>query len=278
MRGSTVRSGSNNHSGQQNSRFATLVRQLPSAQKSAVGAPAYSRFVNRRAGGYLAVLGHLIGATPNQVTFVSALCTFGGILTLLLAPPTWLVGILVCAALLLGYALDSADGQLARLRGGGDPSGEWLDHVVDSAKIPTLHLAVMISVHRFGEQPEVWLFVPIGFAIVESVLFFAMMLNEQLRRWYTHSAPRNHDSPSAGASPWVGDAIARKTPSLLRSLAVAPTDYGTLCLAFALLGVQAVFASVYTVLFLAHLGFLCLALPNWFRRMRDPASDEKKRR
>ncbi|WP_019854824.1 CDP-alcohol phosphatidyltransferase family protein [Actinopolyspora mortivallis] len=228
---------------------ATLAR-LPDVQKSARGAPAYSRFVNRRAGGLLAALAHLWGRTPNQVTGVSALCTLLGVLAVALLPPSPVQGVAVCLTLLLGYALDSADGQLARLRGGGGPAGEWLDHVVDSAKIPLVHVAVLVSWYSFVEQPVGWSLVPLGFAVVESVLFFGMILNDQLRRVH------------------VGGTGPAKASSVWRSLLVAPTDYGVLCLSFALLGFPAVFRTVYTVLFLAHVLFACAALPAWFLRMR----------
>ena len=50
-------------------------------------------------------------------------------------------------------------------------------------------------------------------------------------------------------------------PSVLRSLLVAPTDYGVLCLVFLLLGAPAVFVAGYGVLFLAaRRRYLALAL------------------
>lgn len=251
MRGSTPRCGSPSEADHTNPTFGTILRRLPDAQKSARGAPAYSRFVNRRAGGYLAAAAHLAGRTPNEITLVSALCTLAGILALALLPPSPALGAGVAAALLLGYALDSADGQLARLRGGGDPSGEWLDHVVDSAKIPMLHSAVLVSAYRFGDRPEWWLLVPIVFTVVESVLFFAMILNEQLRKLHT----------TAGAANGT-------TPPVWRSLLVSPTDYGVLCLAFVLLGAQFAFTAAYTTLLLAQTSFACAALPGWFVRAR----------
>ncbi|NYH77939.1 phosphatidylglycerophosphate synthase [Actinopolyspora biskrensis] len=251
MRGSTPRCGSPPEADHTNPTFGTILRRLPTAQKSARGAPAYSRFVNRGAGGYLAAVAHLAGRTPNEVTLVSALCTLAGILALALLPPSSALGAGVAAALLLGYALDSADGQLARLRGGGHPSGEWLDHVVDSAKIPMLHSAVLVSAYRFGDQPDWWLLVPLGFTVVESVLFFTMILNEQLRKLHATTGPANGTAPSV----W-------------RSLLVSPTDYGVLCLAFVLFGAHLAFTAVYTALFLAQTLFACAALPGWFLRAK----------
>ena len=119
----------------------TTLRRLAAAQKGATGAPAYSRFVNRPLGRVFAALAFHAGLTPNAVTAVSAACTGTGIVLLAVRPPSWGLGIAITACLVLGYALDAADGQLARLRGGGSPAGEWLDHMVDAAKASGLHLA-----------------------------------------------------------------------------------------------------------------------------------------
>ncbi|MCU1682739.1 MAG: hypothetical protein JWQ81_3478 [Amycolatopsis sp.] len=229
--------------------FAAALERLPSAQKTAKGAPAYSRFVNRRAGGYLAAAAFQLGMTPNQITAVSGLFTFAGIATIALATPTVAVGVAVCLALVVGYALDAADGQLARLRGGGSIAGEWLDHIVDAAKISSLHLAVLVSGYRHFDLPRGYLLVPMGFSIVAAVMFFAMILNDQLRR------VRGIDRDRSGK------------PSTLRSLLVIPTDYGLLCLVFLLLGFHTVFAVVYGLLFLANFAFLVLALRKWFTDM-----------
>ncbi|MGY1601006.1 CDP-alcohol phosphatidyltransferase family protein [Geodermatophilus sp. SYSU D00815] len=232
---------------------ATLQR-LASAQKGAAGAPAYSRFVNRGAGRLLAALAHRAGLTPDQVTAVSAALTFSGIGLLVTVPPSWGQGIAVAACLLLGYALDSADGQLARLRGGGSPAGEWLDHMVDATKSVSLHLAIAVALYRFVPADRGWpLLLPLGFAVVGVVHLFAMLLNEQLRR--------NHGRAERAAP-------TAERPSVLRSLVVLPTDYGVLGLAFVLFGAPSWFLADYTLLFLASTGYLLLALGRWFREMR----------
>lgn len=233
--------------------YTAALRKLPALQKAARGAPAYSRFVNRRAGRYLAAAAYQVGATPNQITGLSALFTFVGIAAVALVRPSVLLAVLVCLALVVGYALDSADGQLARLRGGGTNSGEWLDHIVDSAKISALHLAVLIAGYRFSELPRGYLLVPIGFTVVAAVMFFGMTLNDQLRRM--------HRASTGGSPSELG------RPSTLRSLLVVPTDYGLLCLSFLLLGFGTVFATVYALLFVTNLAFLLVALGKWFRDM-----------
>ncbi|MCW2742170.1 MAG: putative phosphatidylglycerophosphate synthase [Blastococcus sp.] len=231
---------------------ATLQR-LSGAQKGAVGAPAYSRFVNRRLGRFFAALAYHAGLTPNAVTGISAACTAAGIALLALSPHSWTTGIAVAGMLVLGYALDAADGQLARLRGGGSPAGEWLDHMVDAAKIASLHLALLIGLYRSGTfDHDAALLVPLGFSVVSVVLFFGTLLNESLRA--QHGAPTR--AQRSGAK-----------PSVLRSLLVVPTDYGLLCLVFLLLGAPPVFVGAYGALFLATAGYLLLAVVKWFREM-----------
>lgn len=233
--------------------YSQVVARLAGAQKHTPGAPAYSRFVNRPLGRRFAAAGYLLGLTPNMITGISALFSFAGIAVLALVRPTLWSGIVVCLALVLGYAFDAADGQLARLRGGGSHAGEWLDHMVDAAKISSLHLAVLIAAYRFFDlDSAAWLLIPIGFVLVANVMFFGMILNDLLR---------------ARQAAKTGAALKRQGPSTLRSLMVIPTDYGLLCVVFLLLGAPSVFFVVYALLFAANAAFMALASVKWFRDM-----------
>ncbi|MGY1639790.1 CDP-alcohol phosphatidyltransferase family protein [Geodermatophilus sp. SYSU D00703] len=231
---------------------ATVAR-LSAAQKGAAGAPAYSRFVNRRLGRLFAAVAFHAGLTPNAVTGISAAFTATGIALLVLVPPSWLAGTAVTACLLIGYALDSADGQLARLRGGGSPAGEWLDHMVDAVKLLSLHLAVLVGLFRFeAVETSALLLVPIGYCIADGALFFAMMLNEALRAQHGVATRAQPSGPA---------------PGLRRSLVNLPTDYGVLCLSFLLLGAPTVFLAGYGVLLLATAAHLGLGSVTWYREM-----------
>jgi phosphatidylglycerophosphate synthase len=237
--------------------FRATLRRLSAAQKPAArGAPAYSIYVNRKLGRFLAAAAWRAGLTPNGVTAISASFTFAGLIVIVFVPTRWWVGIIVAACLVIGYALDSADGQLARLRGGGSLAGEWLDHFVDSVKASSLHLAVLIAWFRFYHLPnEALLLIPIGFAIVAAVEFFAMILNDQLKA--VHSKRM-----SGGAPPPLGGS------TLIRSLLVSPTDYGLMCVVFVLFGFPVVFVVIYSLMFLANAGHLVLAARKWFNDMR----------
>ena len=233
-------------------RFGQTLARLSSAQKGATGAPAYSRFVNRRLGRVFAAAAYHLGLTPNAVTAVSAAFTATGIALIALRPPTWAVAVAVTACLVVGYALDAADGQLARLRGGGSPAGEWLDHMVDAVKASSLHLAVLIALYRSDLVEPVMLLVPIGYCVVDAVTYFGTMLNEALRA--QHGAPTRAQATD-------------RRPSVLRSLLVLPTDYGLLCCVFLTFGLPALFIPLYTLLFAAAAAFLLLASVKWFREI-----------
>lgn len=234
--------------------LGAALTQLRTAQKSSKGAPIYSLVVNRPLGRLFAAMAFQLRMTPNQVTAISAVFTFAGIGVLALATPRLSVGIVVGLALVIGYAFDSADGQLARLRGGGSVAGEWLDHVIDSIKTVVLHLAVMITFFLHVPLPSPGLLlIPIGFTVVSAVHFFGMILTEQLTRVKRVSMGL---SPNAAGS----------TPRWF-ALAKLPTDYGFLCLSFVLLGAPWVFGGLYTLLGLASLGYLVLILRKWYHEM-----------
>lgn len=234
--------------------YRQVVARLGAAQKTSKGAPAYSRFINRGLGRMFAAVAYRLGLTPNMVTAISGVLSFSAIAVLGTVPPSWWTAILITFGLVLGYALDAADGQLARLRGGGSMSGEWLDHMLDATKASSLHLAVLICMYRYVDLPSDALFlVPIGFAVVAAVMFFGMTLNDQLRRQHT---------AAGGAS--IG---ATRTPAW-RSLLVIPTDYGVMCWLPLLLGVPIYFFWVYTFLFAANACFMLLAAFKWFNDMK----------
>jgi phosphatidylglycerophosphate synthase len=186
------------------------------------------------------------------VTLVSASFSYAGIATIMLARPTVAVGVGVTLLLVAGHALDAADGQLARLRGGGSVSGEWLDHMLDAIKISSLHLAVLISFYRFGDQHERWMLVPLSYTVVGAVSFFAQILNEQL----------SHNRGSTGSVQALSKA------SAVVSLLKIPTDYGLLCLSFLLLAASDLFLVAYATMFVGSAGYLALALIKWFADMR----------
>lgn len=240
----------------------TTLRQ---AQKSNRGAPAYSRWVNRPIGRMLAATAYRLGMSPNQVTAVSGAFTYSAITVLALVRPSTTVSIVVALLLAVGYALDSADGQLARLTGLGRPSGEWLDHVVDMGKICLLGGAVGVSWARWGSPGDlvsgVWaVAVPLLFVAVTVVSFFAWLLSDLLVR-----VIRAGRAPLLGAPPSQGQAGAHAP--VLRSLLRLPSDYGLLALTFSWFA-TALFPVTFSLLLAANAVILVAALPTWFSQVR----------
>ncbi|WP_327248012.1 CDP-alcohol phosphatidyltransferase family protein [Streptomyces sp. NBC_01320] len=234
----------------------TVLRELRGAQKTAKGVSLYSRYVNRPAGRVLAAGAYRIGLTPNQVTLVSAAFTFTAVASVALVRPSWGLAFAVYAGLAVGFAFDSADGQLARLTGRGGPDGEWLDHVVDCAKLILVHIAVLISFHRFAQLPgEGWLLLPLGFLFVAVLTFCAGLLREQLGK--------------AAARPAPADRAPAPAPvSRVRAVALLPADYGVFCLVFLLYGDETAFRIGYAALAVVHALFLVAFLVKWFRELK----------
>jgi len=234
----------------QRTTYRETLQRLGAAQKSARGGQAYSVYVNRRLGRLGAAAAYQLSLTPNMVTVISAGFSFTGIAVIALVSGWW--SATAAPLLLIGYSLDAADGQLARLRGGGSLSGEWLDHMIDSVKITSVHLAALIHFYNFSDLDHRWLLVPLGYTVVSVALFFAQLLNEQLRR----NAGLGARAASAGSA------------SSLMLFLKLPHDYGALCATFVLLGAPRVFVGVYTFLLAFNVGYLSLALVKWFREMR----------
>jgi phosphatidylglycerophosphate synthase len=228
--------------------YREAVARLRFAQKPRAQTPAYLRFVNRRLGGYLAAAAFVRGWTPNRLTAISAALSLVGVLAVAVIRPTPVLGLLVSLALLAGYAFDSADGQLARLRGGGSPVGEWLDHIVDAVKSCLLHSAVLVCAYRFiPDLPAAALLVPLAFLTSYVTVAFASMLRDQLLR--------------------ARGVRAEGEDSLLRGLLLLPADYGTLCLVFLLLGAPTVFFVGYCLLAVLNMLFTVRLLPRCYRAL-----------
>jgi phosphatidylglycerophosphate synthase len=237
--------------------FSGAVRDLAGAQKASAGAPGYSRFINRRIGRYLAAFSFVRGWTPNQVTVISAAFTYLGIAAIAVFRPSWPLAVLVTFALVAGYAFDSADGQLARLRGGGSRAGEWLDHIIDCAKIAAIHLVVLISFYRFFDlRHHAVLLLPLAFEVVASTFFFGIVLTDQLR-------PKRRAGPTPVARP------DRARDGLAKSLALLPNDYGIFCLLFLTLPLRNGFLWLYAALFALQALYLLAALVRWYRELRS---------
>ena len=227
--------------------FRAYLDRLNAAQKSGSGVPAYTRWVNRRLARGIAAGAAAWGLTPNAVTFLSAALSGIGLATLIVAGPTWWAALLAGALLAAGYVFDSADGQVARLTGTSSPAGEWLDHVVDAIRTPTVHLSVaaVVLLHR----PDLlWLaVVAVIFAILSVGQFMSQILAEQLVR-------------NDGGEP-------AESSGVRKSLLLLPTDNGVLCWSFALWAVPGIFAAVYAALFAVNTVHTAVSMRRKYRKL-----------
>ncbi len=221
--------------------------RLAAAQKDGAGVPFYMRLVNRRLGRGVAALAHRVGATPDQVTAVSAGLVVAALVVLVAAPPTPLPAVLVVVLLQAAFAFDAADGQLARLRGGGSRAGEWLDHTVDAARTLAVHLVVAVALLRHTDLDPAWALLPLGYAFVVSVRFFAQILAEQL-------VP-DRGARAAAAGRWS-------------SVVQLPADVGVQNLVFRLWPATPLFLLGYGLLAVANLLLMVMTLQRRLRALR----------
>lgn len=216
-------------------------------QKPGAGVPAYLRWVNRSLGRHAAALAHQWGVTPNAVTGMSMALSLGGLVTLTVAGATVAGAVTAMVLLLAGYALDSADGQLARLTGTGSKAGEWLDHLVDSARLPSTHLAIAIFLFVHA-APIGFVALSLAFLIVASVWFFGQILAEQL---LPSTQPVGSNAPA-----WV-------------SFAKLPYDTGAIYILVVLLPWLPIFLGAYVALFVFTVVVAAVSLWRKYRSLRE---------
>ncbi len=231
------------------SAYRRNLAELTSHQKAKRGAPPYSLLVNRPLGRRIAALAHVIGLSPNQISMLSAAVSASGLVTIAWARPTAMSATAAVFLLLLGYAIDSADGQLARLTSGGTLAGEWLDHCLDMVKMASFHAVILVSAYRFGADLGTWpMITAVVFGVVAVSSFFVLILTDQLRRQAGGSGPARPSS--AGFL-----------------LLAAPTDYGVQCLWLLALPWETVFFAGYLLLAVANLGYLAVGSVSRFRQL-----------
>ncbi|WP_173923443.1 CDP-alcohol phosphatidyltransferase family protein [Agromyces sp. Marseille-P2726] len=223
--------------------YPEALERLTAAQKPGAGVPAYLRWVNRGLGRRAAAVAYVARWSPNQVTAVSMLLSLAGMVVLAAVEASVVSAIAASVLLLAGYALDSADGQLARLTGGGSVAGEWLDHVIDAFRLPLFHVAV--TVYLLRETGSLALAgIGVAFSVLASAWFFAQTLAEKL-------APGASDG-STDAPVWV-------------SFAKLPYDVGVLYLIVLTAAWPAVFLSAYVALLVITAAVAVLSMGRKYR-------------
>lgn len=242
--------------------FNGILKQLKFAQKPGHGVPAYTRWINRALARGVAALCASWGWSANMVSTASALVTLAALALLLLLPIAPVTGAWVAILLAAGYVLDSADGQVARVTGTGSMAGEWLDHVIDAARTPAIHLCVAVGfIHLYGSSAWQW-WIPLMYCVVSACHFMSQILAEQLtRNSVSQLGPVTKDAQSRHSSPT--DPVSRK--SFGRSVIMVHTDTGMLCWVFLVWGFPPLFLVLYLLLFAGNALTSAVSLIRKFR-------------
>jgi phosphatidylglycerophosphate synthase len=105
------------------------------------GGGLFSEAFSQRLGAGFAVVAHRVGASPTALTLANlVLGLAASVAVIALAgpvargtAPAWAVGLLALVGWQIAYALDCADGQLARVTGRTSPAGARIDVLCDVA-------------------------------------------------------------------------------------------------------------------------------------------------
>lgn len=124
------------------------------------GGGLFSEAVSQRLGAFLAVAGERLGLSPTALTAANLLIGLATSVTVvaLAGPvadgrvPAWPVGLLALVGWQLAYALDCADGQLARVTGRATPAGARVDVLCDVAA--QIALVAALSATAVAQRPS----------------------------------------------------------------------------------------------------------------------------
>jgi len=225
--------------------FKANYENLRDLQKGSKGTPAYTRYINRWFGKVFASFLGCFKVSPNAISLTSGLLTIIAFVSFLLFKEiTFLTSFLLVILLLFAYALDSADGQLARLLKKQSKKGEWLDHTLDAIKIPFGHgVAIILIVQKTDFEGFLLIFYLFLLSLA-SARFFSNILKTKLIDY--KSKPEKKDNPRI---------------DLLRSILLLSGDYAVFISFFTLTFNPKLFFITYTVwgfltIFLSIIGLL----------------------
>lgn len=129
------------------------------------GGGLFSEAISQRIGAAFASGAHRLGLRPTTLSITNL--TLGLITSVIVATlaepvatgrvPAWLVGLVALVGWQVAYALDCADGQLARVTGQGSPAGARVDVLSDVAA--QIALVAALSATAVAQSPSIpaWL-------------------------------------------------------------------------------------------------------------------------
>lgn len=249
----TVRAGCvvNEDAVQRSIPLSALLASMASAQKKRHGASLYLLWVNRPLGRLLAAIAYKRNLTPSAVTLAGGVITYAACGVIAINGESQLWAIVAAIALMIGYALDSADGQLARISGKTSLSGEFLDRCIDMGKFVLLHASIVAVLLRSDEVsgPLVGLAGTVFLAslVVQS---FASILRTELSKRKPSDVLRSNASEYG-------------LKDRFKSVFYLGKEYGTVCVFVAFLPLSVPFFTGYVILALITLGTALLFVVKW---------------
>jgi phosphatidylglycerophosphate synthase len=152
----------------------TPIQGTPTASRAATfraqhrGGGLYSELFSQRVGSWLALAGHRVGLSPTSLTLAGLIVGVGSSTVVVIfatafdpavssTVPPWLIGLLAGLGWQLAYALDCADGQLARVTGRTSSAGARLDILCDVATQISVVAAISAVAAAQEPVPPAWL-------------------------------------------------------------------------------------------------------------------------
>lgn len=116
----------------------------------------FTRVISQRLGALLAYGAGRAGLSPNAVTVLGLAVSLAGCAFLTISADSWEFLATALVLFQLGFALDCADGQLARGTGRTSAMGAWLDITCDHVRQVGLLMALAAALPKFPEV-EGWI-------------------------------------------------------------------------------------------------------------------------
>ena len=231
--------------------FTTNYRKLYNSQKKGAGTPAYTRFVNRWLGRLLASFLASFKISPNSVSLLSGIITFISFIMFLVIDEIKFANSLILVFFLyFAYALDSADGQLARLLNRQSKQGEWLDHTLDAIKIPLSHGVAIFFIYKHKAINVEWIIFYIIILSFASAIFLSGILKSKLISKNEFLRDENNEKNS-----------------IVRSFLTLPLDFGILISLFLFSFNPNWFIIIYSIWGLIFIFYSILLLIKYWREL-----------
>lgn len=218
--------------------------ELKKHQRGSIGEPAYSRFINRWMGRVIASVLGCFNISPNSVTLFSFILSIAAFLCfILLHEVTIIYSAILTFTLIVSFTLDATDGQLARLLDRKTERGEWLDHMLDSIKLPFGNIVAVLFIINNTDIHPGWLILYIFALSLTSGRYLSVTLKTKIIDYKTDKAAND-----------------RNRSGIVKSILLLPMDTGVFMLLFFITYDPELFFIIYTAWCLIVVSYSIIAL------------------